>query len=498
MQSVFLDFGIVSILLVVAHLLRSSLGILQRFYILTPIIAGALGLLIGPQIISFSPFSTKEKQVRSEMGPDVVVTTFSTKPEDKQLLLETYPGFLVAILFGTLFLGARPKELSPQAIGRRAADTFFYNLATQFGQYGLALLIGVFVLAHLFPTLHPSFALMLPGGFAGGHGTITAISTTIEQTWQGPEAKSLGFTFATIGLLSAIFGGMVLINIAMRRGWTRLIRSAQELPEGMRRGFLPDSERLSMGQETVSPLALDPLGWHVALVLATFGISVFVHTGMKHFMPVSAGVPLFALAVLIGAGIQKTLDSAKLGQYVDRRVVGRIASTVSDYLVVCAIASIRLEVVAKYLVPIVLMSLFGIAYSVAVLWYVGRRIYHNFWFERSVFVYGWNTGVVATAIVLLRVVDPRLRTKTLEDYGISYALVAPLDILLLALLPMFVAQGVIVAPAVALVAMSVGCVLLSCFVVGWFNAPPAALRAGEAAIIAEQNEEIPKPELNRD
>ena len=44
-------------------------------------------------------------------------------------------------------------------------DTFFYNLATELGQFGAALLFGLVVLAPLFPDLNDGFALMLPAGF---------------------------------------------------------------------------------------------------------------------------------------------------------------------------------------------------------------------------------------------------------------------------------------------------------------------------------------------
>jgi glutamate:Na+ symporter, ESS family len=470
MQSVFLDFGIVSILLVAAHLIRASFGILQRLYIPSPIIAGVLGLLLSPQV-------TNRLQIRSPFAVD----------GDGQLLLSGYPNFLVALLFGSLFLGARPKDPSPRAVGRRAADTFFYNLASQFGQYGLALLIGLLVLQPLFPGINQAFALMLPGGFAGGHGTVTAISTGLEKAW--PEVKSVGYTFATIGLLSAVIGGMALVNIATRRGWTRLTKSAQELPAGVQRGFLDGEERQNLGQETVSPIALDPLGWHIALLLAVVTLAFVLQSTVKAIVPADRGIPdlpLFAVAVLVGGAVQQLLNLAGLGRFVDRRVVGRLGSTASDYLVVCGMASIKLYVVHKYAVPIVLMSIFGVVFSMAILWYVGRRIYHNFWFERSIFVYGWNTGVVATAIILLRVVDPRLQTRTLEDYGISYVLVVPLEIALLVLLPWLVGQGIILLPAIVLVLAAIGCVLLSRLTVGWFNGAPDALRDGEAVVIAEQ------------
>ncbi len=66
---------------------------------------------------------------------------------------------------------------------------------------------------------------------------------------------------------------MVLINIAVRLGWTRLVKTVQEMPVSMRTGFVPEKEQQSVGKETTSTIALDPLTWHIALVFATAAIS---------------------------------------------------------------------------------------------------------------------------------------------------------------------------------------------------------------------------------
>ena len=94
-------------------------------------------------------------------------------------------------------------------------------------------------------------------------------------------------------------------------------------------------------------------------------------------------------------------------------------------------------------------------------------------------MYGWNKGVIATSVTLLRVVDPRLRTHTLEDYGLAYVFIAGIEIALLVVLPPLVAAGVILWPALALLLAAAICVLLSYRVVGWFPASPQVLRAGE-------------------
>ncbi len=278
-----------------------------------------------------------------------------------------------------------------------------------------------------------------------------------------------------------------LINIATRCGWTRMIQSAQELPESVRRGFTSQDKRRSIGEETVSPIALDPLAWHVALVLAAFAIAFFVGRGIKAVFPGDYSVPLFPLSMLAGACIQRSLDMVQLGQYVDKRVMDRIGSSVSDFLIGFGVASIKVGVVVEFAIPIVVLSLFGIAFAAAVFWFVGRRIYHNFWFERSIFVYGWNTGVVAIGITLLRVVDPRLKTKTLEDFGLAYVFFAVINVAVLTVLPPLVANGVIVGPALALIAGFFACLFASRCLVGWFRQPANAFREGEAETIADQD-----------
>ena len=70
-----------------------------------------------------------------------------------------------------------------------------------------------------------------------------------------------------------------------------------------------------------------------------------------------------------------------------------------------------------------------------------RRLFKNYWFERSVFIYGWSTGVIAMGVTLLRIVDPEYRSKTLEDYGMAYVFISFAEILLVALLPIFVIAG---------------------------------------------------------
>lgn len=82
----FLDFALISGLLVVAHLLRSRIRLFQAILLPTPILAGLIGLAAGSEGLDLIPFA------RDEGGAPV---------------MRRYPGEFVILLFATLFMGSR-------------------------------------------------------------------------------------------------------------------------------------------------------------------------------------------------------------------------------------------------------------------------------------------------------------------------------------------------------------------------------------------------------
>ena len=453
----FLDFALISGLLVVAHLLRAWVRLFQTILLPTPILAGLIGLGVGPEGLDLLPFA------RDAAGTPVMTR---------------YPGELVVLLFATLFMGWRTSRPRFKEMIRDAGDTFFYNLSTWMGQFGLALLFAGAVLIPLFRDIGGPFALMLPAGFAGGHGTVAAVGSILAE--QGYEnALPVGYTFATIGLLAAVLGGVAAINIATRSGWTRLVSTPRELPADQRRGLIDPDVARHVGKETVSPLALDTLSWHMGLVLLAYGAAHAVAWALRSAGGFFTALPMFALAVICGALIQTLLDGLGVGRHVDRRTIGRIGSSVSDFLVAFGVASIPLTVVAEYAAPILVMSVFGFAHATLMTLWIARRTFHNYWFERGLFTFGYATGVVAMGIALLRVVDPKQKSNTLDDYGLAYLPIAVVEIVVLSTLPLWIARGAVWMPGMLLTVAAAGLLLVSWRTIGFFPSDPAARRTGE-------------------
>jgi ESS family glutamate:Na+ symporter len=80
-----LDFALMSLLLVLAHVLRSWSAFLQRIYLPSAMLAGFIALIGSNQNLDLIPFQ---------------------ETSSGNFSLDAYPSFLVALLFATLFRGA--------------------------------------------------------------------------------------------------------------------------------------------------------------------------------------------------------------------------------------------------------------------------------------------------------------------------------------------------------------------------------------------------------
>ena len=401
-----MDFAFMSLLLVAAQFLRSKIKFLQNFYIPASVLAGIFGLILGPQVLNVIPWSEK---------------------------IGSYAYLLVCIVFAGLYIGKKEK-LKVKKIFRNVGDTFCLNMATEFICFGSALVIGWAILKFAFPKVFEEFCLLLPSGYCGGHGYASTIGTALNNLLGRDDCVQIGQTFATLGLLTGLFVGIVVINYGARHGATRFIEKADKLPEECRTGIVPAGKRNSMGEETISPMSMDPLAWHLALTLIATLIGYSFYNWYKQYLP-NIEIPVMCLTMLAGVLIQTILNHTRFKDSVDKHVEDRIGSAITDYLVGFGVASISITVVQTYLLPIIILCLLGTIWPLIMVFVVGRKLFHNYWFERSIFIFGWCTGVVAIGVTLLRICDPEMKSKALDDYGTAYTLISIIEVFIVALTP---------------------------------------------------------------
>jgi len=179
MQDVLMDLGLISILLVVAFYARAKIKILQRLYIPVTVIAGAIGLLLGPNVLG-------------KVSP--VYLPFSAGSA-------WYAGILLVVVFTTLCVGAE-FGFSLGYIAKFSFQCLCLGSTLLIGQAVLGYGI-VKVLQMTGSNILDGFALLPSTGFYGGHGlgaTVAAAWESIDY-WNPEEVNSIATTFATIGLL---------------------------------------------------------------------------------------------------------------------------------------------------------------------------------------------------------------------------------------------------------------------------------------------------------
>ena len=385
-------------LLVAGKVVRMRVPVLQRLYLPSSVIGGLIGLAV--------------LSVAGDRVPREVVDA-----------MRKVPGFLINIVFATLFLGKALPNV--RRIVSLAYPQLVLGQIIAWGQYVVGLGLAGFVLSHWFG-VPPCFGNLIEIGFEGGHGTVGGMRESfVAAGWE--EGAALGFTVATAGMVVGIVAGMAMINWAHARGIVAEVVPFAQRRRHERRGVHLRRFRPSAGLQTVMSDSVDSLAWHIAVV----GVAIAIGVGVLWLMKLTGwkvfdGFPLFPLCMIGGILLQSAAKWLGQDLLVDHGQMERISGASLDFLVVSAVATISVRVVADNWVALAALVVAGTIWSVfAVLWF-GPRCFKEAWFERSIADFGQATGVTATGLMLLRTVDPDSRTCAAASFGYKQLLHEPI------------------------------------------------------------------------
>ena len=91
---------------------------------------------------------------------------------------------------------------------------------------------------------------------------------------------------------------------------------------------------------------------------------------------------------------------------------------------------------------------------------------------------------------MLRIVDPRLQSRTLEDYGLAYLLLGPLEIIMLMAVPPLVAEGHILVTGTVLTLGAILCIGLASRLIGGSAVQTNPCDTEELAVIRIEYEAV--------
>lgn len=183
----FIDFGILSLGLLMASFLRYKIRFLQKYLIPNSLTAGFMILIF------YNIFANKNVISADNLGTIV------------------YHFLSISFIAMTLKESPKRKTGGPALFSNSVALIFQYATQAIIG-----LLLTILFIKTLYPELFPAFGFFVPLGFSQGPGQAFAIGKNWE-TMGFDGAGSVGLTFAAIGFLYACFGGVWLINYGIKK-----------------------------------------------------------------------------------------------------------------------------------------------------------------------------------------------------------------------------------------------------------------------------------------
>ncbi|MGJ3252254.1 MAG: sodium/glutamate symporter [Elainellaceae cyanobacterium] len=423
LRDVFFAFIWIALLVLAGRYVKQKIGWIQKLYLPESIVAGALALLLGPQVLGAI--------VASLSGDDALLAQ-GLFAEPIRAVWSQSPGIFINIVFAALFLGESIPQ--PRDIWRKAAPQVVFGQSLAWGQYVVGSLVTLLILIPVFGA-NPISAALIEIGFEGGHGTAGGMAETLEELGfaDGPD---LALGLATVGIVSGIIAGTALAEWARKKRHIRTLQSDVNQPDDipelthtenqdvqrrrrhLMRGLLIDPLSLNFGFVGIAVI----IGWLIQKGLVLIESLTWGQTGFT----VMSYVPLFPMALIGGIVVQLIMERLELSALIIQPLMKSIAGMALDVVVVTALASISLTVIGSNLGTFIILSVAGIAWNICFFMYYAPRIFPDHWFEKGIGDMGQSMGVTATGILLLRMVDPDNSSGAFESFAYKQLFFEPI------------------------------------------------------------------------
>lgn len=422
-EMVGLSILLIGVLLLVGKWIRVSFSIFQKYFLPSSIIAGFIGLFLGPEVLGalMNVFGTGTTWFTNGIFPEGILNSWST-----------FPGLLISVIFATLFLGKQIPNI--RDIWLIAGPQASFGQTVAWGQYVFGLLLTLLVLTPFFG-INPMAGALIEIGFQGGHGTSAGLASTFQELGFA-DGADLAIGLATIGVVSGVVTGIILINWGVKKNKTNILEDPSELSENKLRGITEPEDRPVAGRMTTEPESIEPLALHIAFIGVAILIGKIILEGLRYIESITWGewtdtqifayLPLFPLAMVGGVLLQITLEKFDKFKLINRQMILRVQGLALDFLIVSAIATLSLTVIANNIIPFLLLAVTGILWNITAFVFLAPRMIPKNWFERGIGDFGQSMGMTAAGLMLIRIADSKGETKALEAFGYKQLLFEPL------------------------------------------------------------------------
>lgn len=315
--------------------------------------------------------------------------------------------------------------------------------ALQGGSYMLQAFVGLIITIVLFlitqnydKVVSYVCGLILPLAYGQGPGNALSwdINFTNIPATQFAGNGSFGLSLASIGFVVASVFGLLYINIYKKRGSLEVRKATLVSNPNM---LIDDSSNELPDNESVDKFTLQ--AGFVALAYAlSFGVMSLLGVISDFTNSIAWGFNFLwaSLAAMLIKAIVKLFRKKDLmhRQYINNYQMDRISGFAFDIMIVAGVSAIEINDIKNYILPIVILSIIGTLVTYIYIRKVSKECFKGFEHEFFLMSFGTLTGTASNGMILMKEVDPELKTPTSSLYILSnfpaMVMIAPLLFLL--------------------------------------------------------------------
>ena len=405
-----IQFAIIAAALLVAHFLRRVIPFIRKSLMPAAVIAGFLLLILK--------------------------ATGVLKLDASFLEYLTYHGIAIGFIAMSLKVPERTEEYKGNMTGLKSG-------AVIVGTYMVQGIIGLGLTLILAKTFFPASGILLPMGYGQGPGQANNIGSSFEALGFA-GGRSFGLAIAAAGYLCACTVGVIYINYIVKSGKFKNAKG-----EDVKREEVTVSTFQSKDEAPISE-SIDRFSIQVALVILVYLATFLLTKGICALLGAVApgllgtvesllwgfnfiiGAALAILVRFIFAKLRK--NKVMTTQYQNNYLLSRISGLAFDLMITAGIASIDFGDLSGLWIPFILLVILGAVFTFIHLRYVCKKVYGDYYYEGLVSMYGMMTGTISSGVLLLREIDPDLKTPAANNLvlGSSFGILlgAPLLVLI--------------------------------------------------------------------
>ena len=399
-----LQMGVIASILIFANMLRRKIPFFRKALLPTAVIAGFLALAI---------------RVSGLVRLD---TAF--------LEMITYHTIAIGFIALSLIIPKKEKNYSKLLTGSKSGALIVGGYLVQ-GTLGLLVSIGLAYTIR--PDMFKAAGILLALGFGQGPGQANNVGLTYESMGFA-GGQSFGLSIAAMGFLVACTFGVIYLNILRRSGALTRINDRAVTDENFTVEDFQNENEIPVAE------SVDKFSLQIAFVFMVYLATWMLASGLTRMLRATGSefamslIPIiwgfnFIFGALLAVALRGIIRLGRnLGwvnrQYQNNYLLARISGFAFDLMIVCGICTIDFQKLAGLWLPFILMCTLGTFGTLIYHKIMCKKLYPDYYYEAFMSMFGMQTGVISSGILLLREIDPKFETPAATNLvlGSSFAI----------------------------------------------------------------------------